>query len=70
MYIKAQRYLGVSKTAAYFSSAPFFGVIFSLLFLGETPDLKFYAALVLMAIAAVFISKDFKRLEKNSAAAH
>ena len=60
MYIKSQNYLGAAKTAAYFSTAPFFGVIFSLIIPGEVLDIKFYISLVIMIIAALFISKDYK----------
>ncbi len=59
MYIKSQNYIGAAKTAAYFSSAPFFGVFFSLLFLGEIPEFKFYISLIIMLFAALFISKDY-----------
>lgn len=58
MYIKSQNYLGATKTAAYFSTAPFFGVIFSLLILGENPEINFYISLCIMIIAAFFVSKD------------
>lgn len=61
MYIKSQNYLGAAKTAAYFSTAPFFGVIFSFILLKENPDINFYISLLLMIIAALFISKDFKK---------
>lgn len=60
MYIKSQNYLGAAKTAAYFSTAPFFGVIFSLVIPGEILDIKFYISLIIMAVAALFISKDYK----------
>lgn len=44
-YIMAQKDLGAAKTSAYYSIAPFLGVAFSMLFLGERPALQFYVAL-------------------------
>ncbi len=61
MYIKSQNHLGAAKTAAYFSTAPFFGVIFSLLILGEKPGINFYISLIIMLIAGIFISKDYNK---------
>lgn len=58
LYIYAQRFLGAAKTGAIFSGAPFFGVLFSLLLLGEKPLLQFYIALVIMIIASVLVIRD------------
>lgn len=57
-YIRAQRNLGAAKTSAYYSIAPFLGVAFSMILVGELPDLKFFAALTVMAVAAVLLVKD------------
>lgn len=57
-YIMAQKDLGAAKTSAYYSVAPFLGVVFSMFLLGETPALRFYAALVIMLISTVLIAKD------------
>lgn len=57
-YIRAQRNLGAAKTSAYYSIAPFLGVAFSMILVGELPDLKFFAALAVMAVAAVLLVKD------------
>ena len=43
-FVLALRHLGTARTGAYFSTAPFVGVIFSLLFLGERPDAQFWIA--------------------------
>lgn len=58
LYIYAQRFLGAAKTGAIFSSAPFFGVLFSLMLLGEKPLPQFYIALVIMIIASVLVIRD------------
>ena len=62
-YIMAQAQLGAAKTSAYYSIAPFLGVAFSLLILGERPDLQFYIALVVLIAGTILIVKD--ALESN-----
>lgn len=62
-YIMAQKDLGAAKTSAYYSIAPFLGVAFSMLFLGERPALQFYAALTLMLISTVIMVKDSIELQ-------
>lgn len=57
-YIMAQAYLGATKTSAYYSIAPFLGVAFSLLILGERPGLQFYIALFVLVLGTTFIIKD------------
>lgn len=57
-YISAQKYIGAAKTSAFYSIAPFLGVIFSLLLLGERPGVQFYIALIIMIIATLIIIKD------------
>lgn len=57
-YIMAQKHLGAAKTSAYYSIAPFLGVAFSLMLLGERPAVQFYLALVLMIVSTVFMVKD------------
>ena len=41
-YIMAQKNLGAAKTSAFYSIAPFLGVGFSFIILGERPTVKFY----------------------------
>ena len=48
LFVLALRDLGTARTSAYFSTAPFFGVLLSLILLGETPSLFFWPALLLM----------------------
>jgi drug/metabolite transporter (DMT)-like permease len=47
-FVLALRDLGTARTAAYFSTAPFIGVLLSLLLLREVPPLLFWPALGLM----------------------
>jgi drug/metabolite transporter (DMT)-like permease len=47
-FVLALRDLGTARTGAYFSTAPFIGVILSLLLLHEVPPLLFWPALLLM----------------------
>ena len=57
-YIKAQKELGAAKTSAYYSIAPFLGVIFGIFLLGERPGIQFYLGLAVMIVATVLITKD------------
>ncbi len=57
-YILAQKHLGAAKTSAFYSVAPFLGVGFSFLFLGEQPGGRFYAALAVMALSTLLMVKD------------
>ena len=57
-YIKAQSVIGAAKTSAYYSVAPFLGVLFSLILLGEVPGIQFYIALFIMIISTIIMIKD------------
>ncbi|MBO4938008.1 MAG: DMT family transporter [Oscillospiraceae bacterium] len=57
-YIKAQKDLGAAKTSAYYSIAPFLGVVFGMLILGERPAVQFYPGLVIMITATVLMVHD------------
>ncbi len=57
-YILAQKHLGAAKTSAYYAVAPFLGVAFSMILLGERPALNFYVALAVMMIATLLIVRD------------
>ena len=63
IYIMAQQHLGAAKTSAYYSVAPFLGVAFSMVLLGERPSIQFYTALVIMAVSTVFMIKDTVALQ-------
>lgn len=69
-YIMAQKELGAAKTSAYYSVAPFLGVAFSLLLIGERPQAQFYLALAVMAAATVLMAMDTVRLQHSHAHAH
>jgi hypothetical protein len=47
-FVLALRDLGTARTSAYFSTAPFIGVVLSLLLLREIPPFLFWPALLLM----------------------
>ena len=65
-YILAQKELGAAKTSAFYSVAPFLGVAFSMLMLGERPDMQFYAALAIMLLATVLMVQDTMADPENS----
>ena len=69
-YIKAQKDLGAAKTSAYYSIAPFLGVIFGMVLLGERPGVQFYAGLLIMVIATVLMVKDTIALQHSHAHSH
>ena len=62
-YIMAQKDLGAAKTSAYYSIAPFLGVMFSMLLLREKPEIQFYIALVIMLVSTYFMVKDTIELQ-------
>ena len=57
-YIMAQKDLGAAKTSAFYSVAPFLGVAFSFVLLGERPGLRFYAALAIMLLSTYLMVRD------------
>ena len=69
-YIKAQKDLGAAKTSAYYSIAPFLGVAFGMLLLGERPGLRFYLGLAVMVAATVLMVKDTIALQHSHEHAH
>lgn len=69
-YIMAQKELGAAKTSAYYSIAPFLGVAFSVLLLGERPGLQFFVALAIMVTATVLMIKDTITLQHTHEHAH
>ena len=62
-YVLAQKDLGAAKTSAYYSVAPFLGVAFGMLILGERPAIQFYVALAVMIISTYFMIKDTIELQ-------
>ncbi len=50
LFVVGLRHLGTARTGAYFSAAPFFGAVLSVLFLGESLGTRLVVAGALMAI--------------------
>ena len=69
-YVLAQKDLGAAKTSAYYSVAPFLGVAFGLLVLGERPGVQFYIALVVMLISTYYMIKDTIELQHTHEHSH
>ncbi len=57
-YIMAQKELGAARTSAFYSVAPFLGVGFSVLLLGEQQGLQFYVALAVMVLSTVLMVQE------------
>jgi drug/metabolite transporter (DMT)-like permease len=55
MFILASRGMGAARTSAWFGTAPFAGVVLSLLVFRESPGLQFLAALPFMAAGALLL---------------
>ena len=50
LFVRALRFLGTARTAAYFSVAPFVGAAVSLVALSERPTIPFWIAAALMGL--------------------
>lgn len=66
-YVYAQRFLGAARTSVYYAIAPFFGVLFSWIFLREAPSTMFVLALCVMLAGAVFAVLDQKTTIREDA---
>ncbi len=62
-YVMAQKDLGAAKTSAYYSIAPFLGVVFGMVILGERPAMQFYIALAVMLVSTYFMIRDTIELQ-------
>lgn len=69
-YVMAQKDLGAAKTSAYYSIAPFLGVAFGMLMLGERPVIQFYVALIVMIVSTYFMIKDTIELQHTHEHSH
>ena len=69
-YVMAQKDLGAAKTSAYYSIAPFLGVAFGMLMLGERPAIQFYVALIVMIVSTYFMIKDTIELQHTHEHSH
>ena len=65
LFIYAERFVGASKTSAFFSLAPFIAIILSLIIFQEIPNYTFYIGLGLLVVGTIFASLD-AILEKSS----
>ena len=66
-YVYAQRYIGATRTSAYYAIAPFIGTLLSLLIFNVMPSYTYFLALALMIVGAYLSSSDepiFKRVKK------
>ena len=69
-YIKAQKELGAAKTGDWYSIAPFLGVVFGIVLLGERPDGRFFLGLGLMVLATLLMVFDTISLQHTHEHAH
>ena len=69
-YIRAQKDLGAAKTSAYYSIAPFLGVVFGVVLLGERPGVQFYVGLAIMVAATVLMVRDTIKLQHTHEHSH
>ena len=69
-YIKAQKELGAAKTSSWYSIAPFLGVVFGIVLLGERPDGRFFLGLGLMVLATLLMVFDTISLQHTHEHAH
>ena len=69
-YVMAQKDLGAAKTSAYYSVAPFLGVAFGMIILGERPATQFYIALIVMIVSTYFMIKDTIELQHTHEHTH
>lgn len=66
-YVRAQRDLGAAKTSAFYSTAPFIGVILAFVLFRDQPGWQFYVGLVLMMIGAYLsATAPFKKSASHS----
>lgn len=69
-YITAQKHLGAAKTSAYYAIAPFLGVLFGLVILGERPAPLFYLALSVMGFSTWLMIRDTIQLQHTHEHTH
>lgn len=58
LFLYAERFVGASKTSAFFSLAPFIAIILSLIIFKEQPNYTFYIGISLMLVGFVFATLD------------
>ena len=71
LYIRAMRWLGAARTAAYYSAAPFAGSAIALIWLRERVGPLYWPALVLMVIGlAVHLTEDHRHRHRHEPILH
>ena len=58
LYVKAQKFLGASKTSAYYAVNPFIGSFLSFIFLKERLSINYVWGLLIMIIGSIFVIID------------
>lgn len=58
MYIRAQKFIGASKTSAFYAITPFVGSILAFIFLGERITSNFILAFFIMVLGSLIVVKD------------
>ena len=67
-YVYAQRYIGATRTSAYYAVSPFIGTLLSLVIFNDKPSYKYLVALAFMIVGAWLSSSDeplFKRVKND-----
>lgn len=64
-FVYAERFVGASKTAAFFCLAPFIAIILSLIIFREIPNYTFFIGLGLLIVGLVFASLDAFRKKRS-----
>ena len=59
LFIRSLRHIGTSRTSTYFAVGPFFGMIFSVLLLGDRPHVYQWTAALIMALGLWSLFKEF-----------
>ncbi len=65
LYMWAQKYIGASKTSAFYIASPCLGSLISLLMLQATPSWNYYVALICVIIGQIFVLWDLLRKDNN-----
>lgn len=71
LFVLALRHIGAARTGAYFSAAPFIGVLVSIILLNEYPSELFWMAAILMGVGVwLHISENHKHWHVHESMAH
>lgn len=71
LFVMAVRGMGAARTSALYTAAPFMGVAFSIVALGEWPDPLFFPALLVMGVGAfLLVDEHHSHLHRHAALTH